>query len=166
MSKFVNHCIAVLMVGVLLGSMLACEPATLEPPPPVETEAETATPRPTSTPPEPTATPMPEASPTPTADIMSEPVPTVGPVEIPEDIRVPGFASLYEAVPVQKPGDFQGTDYSLPVDMSRVSNAEGLDLSPAQQALLSQHGFVVGPDEWLEFFQLYEACAIRIPPFL
>jgi hypothetical protein len=63
------------------------------------------------------------------------------------------FAS-YNPIPVSLPTTYQG--YSLPVDLGAVGNTGQFTFSEAQRALLAQNGFVVGPAEWLEFFQVYD----------
>ena len=85
------------------------------------------------------------------------PGPTLAPVEIPENVRSPGFARYYQAVPVSLPGSLPPVaNYGLPVDLASMTNPEPFALGPAQEAMLGQNGFVVRPAEWLEFFQLYE----------
>jgi hypothetical protein len=111
----------------------------------------TVTPLPPTEPPAPTDTsPPPEPAVTPAA--------TLAPVEVPEGVRSPGFARYYQAVPVNLPASPPpAADYGLPVDLAGMTNPEPFALSPSQEALLSQNGFVVRPaSQWLEFFQVYE----------
>ncbi|MGC9356776.1 MAG: DUF3160 domain-containing protein, partial [Anaerolineae bacterium] len=77
-------------------------------------------------------------------------------VEIPKDIRKGGFAHLYKTIPVQLPGSFYLTDYTLPVNLDAVANRDRFALSPDQTLLLRENGFVAKPADWLEYFQLYE----------
>jgi hypothetical protein len=71
------------------------------------------------------------------------------------------FAS-YNPIPVSLPAAYQG--YSLPVDLGAVGNADQFTFSEAQRALLAQNGFVVGPAEWLEFFQVYDEARYNETP--
>jgi hypothetical protein len=139
--------------------------ATLEPPPP-ETAVlvNTDTPVPTDTL-APTDTPLPTNTSIP---LEPSPTPTVRPVQIPKVIGSAGFARLYEAVPVNLPTNLPtGADYDLPVDLGSLINTGDFAFSPAQEALLRQNGFVVGPSDWLEFFQLYEQARYReLPVFV
>jgi hypothetical protein len=57
---------------------------------------------------------------------------------------------------VSLPSSFHG--YDLPLDLGAVQGVGDFDLSPAQQALLAQNGFVVAepvPGEYQEFYQVY-----------
>ena len=127
----------------LIAAMLACNLPTTPTPPPA------TAPPPTPTPP-PTEAPPPTVPPTP-------PPP-------PPDVRGPGFAA-YPDIPVTLPSTYEG--YGLPVDLAALGNYDRFTFSDAQSALLAQNGFVVGPAEWLEFFQVYENARYEeIPVFV
>ncbi len=122
---------------------------------------------PTEVPPTATAAPAPTATP-PQAEPTVMPEPTLAPVEIPEGIRTAGFARYYQDVPVGLPDSLPPElDYGLPVDLVGLTNVEQFAFSAAQEALLSRNGFVVGPADWLEFFQLYEGARYAdVPVFI
>ncbi len=134
---------------VLIIATLACKAAqtpapslTSAPPSATTRPGQTTTPRLTVPPAQPTA-------------IQATP---------PPNVRGPGFAT-YKKVPVNLPTKYQG--YSLPVDPAAVSNYGQFKLSPAQGKLLTQNGFVVGPGDWLEFFQVYEDARYKeLPVFV
>jgi hypothetical protein len=117
------------------------------------TAAPTTAPAATSTP-QPTSTPT--QAPTATQPSVSGPSPTP-----PAGVRGPGFAK-YAKVSVSLPAAYQG--YSLPVDLSAVSELDQLTLSGAQRTLLGQNGFTVAPGEWLEFYPLYEQVRYAFRP--
>jgi len=120
-------------IVVLVMAVLACNAPTTPTTPPTSTPAPATVPPPTETPVAPeTAVPLPP----------------------PPDVRGPGFAA-YPQIAVQLPQAYTG--YALPVDLAALSNYGQFTFSDAQGALLAQNGFVVGPAEWLEFFQLYES---------
>ncbi|MBD3174329.1 MAG: DUF3160 domain-containing protein [Armatimonadia bacterium] len=104
---------------------------------------------PRQTPPPPTITPH---APPPTEEAPG-PEPTAPEVEVPDDVRGPGFAA-YTQIAVTLPPVYD--DAPLPVDLATLANYERFAFSEAQQALLTQNGFVVTPAEWIEFYQLYE----------
>jgi hypothetical protein len=97
----------------------------------------------------PVSTPVPLASPT-----MSAPLPT-----LPEGVYAPEFAP-YQPVAVNLPVQFNGGDYTLPVDLGAVQYAGEVEISAGQRQVLSQNGFVVLPPEpgqYREFYQIYES---------
>jgi hypothetical protein len=129
-----------LAILVLIAAILACNtPATLTPLP------ATAIP----------STPIARA----TATLAAKPKtlataqPTTVPVTPPPNVRGEGFAT-YRQVAVALPKTYQGG--ALPVDLASVTNYSQFEISPAQEKLLTQNGFVVAPADWLEFFQVYE----------
>jgi len=79
--------------------------------------------------------------------------PTAVPFTLPSDAHGPGFAA-YPEIAVTLPEVYQG--YTLPIDPETLGNYDSFVLNDAQSALLAQNGFVVTPDDWLEFFQVYE----------
>ena len=90
------------------------------------------------------------AAPSPTA---SGPTPTP-----PANVYAPVFAS-FQPVAVNIPAKFNGGDYNLPVNVSKVQFADEIQLSDAQRRLLTNNGFVVKtpkPGEYREFYQIYE----------
>jgi hypothetical protein len=102
---------------------------------------------PTSTPP-PTVTPQ-----VPPTEAAPGPGPTTPSVEVPADVRGPGFAA-YNQIAVTLPPAYD--DAPLPVDPATLANYERFTFSEAQRASLSENGFVVAPAEWIEFYPLYE----------
>jgi hypothetical protein len=95
------------------------------------------------------STPVPLASPT-----ANVPVPTP-----PANVYAPEFAP-YKPIAVNLPVSFNGSDYTLPVDLGGVQYAGDVELSDPQRQLLSQNGFVVLPPEpgkYREFYQIYES---------
>jgi hypothetical protein len=75
----------------------------------------------------------------------------------PTGANPPAFGS-YKKVSIDLPKDFTG--YDLPIDLAVVQGIDSLDISPEQQALLSQNGFVVTAPisgQYREFYQIYEA---------
>jgi hypothetical protein len=124
---------------VLLLSMLACNLlSTLrgtEPPPENVTETSSA-----------------EVVATETEVVVALPSPTP-----PSKSRPPAFAS-YAKASVMLPEVFEG--YNLPLELSSIENLESFELSPEQEALLAQNGFVVEPPtpgDFREFYQIYES---------
>ncbi len=107
----------------------------------------------------PTATSLPTEMPTvePTVEPTS-PAPTVPAITEQEAVK---FAD-YLARSVTLPQEFKG-GYTLPIDLSTVSNINDFPLTAAQKAALSKNGFVVvkpgsGKNgyRYEEFYQLYE----------
>jgi hypothetical protein len=87
------------------------------------------------------------------APTRSGPIPTP-----PADVYPPAFAS-FQLVAVKLPAKFNGSDYTLPVDLGKVQFAGELKISDAQRQLLTKNGFVVTspkPGEYREFYQIYE----------
>lgn len=77
----------------------------------------------------------------------------------PEGVYMPPFAE-YAAISARLPETFLGGGYTLPLDLAQVEGMDGLELSEAQLALLSQNGFAVAspvPGQWQEFYQIYES---------
>ena len=72
------------------------------------------------------------------------------------------FAS-YQEQPVSIPEKFSG-GYSLPLDLTQVTNLGDFTLTDTQKAALSQNGFVVTPptNMYTEFYQT--PCASHRPP--
>ena len=111
----------------------------------------------------PPSTPVPQASPTAGVAVPALPPsasPTAsGPAPTPPpNIYAPEFAP-YKTVAVNIPARFNGSDYTLPVDLGGVQYASDVEISTAQRQLLSQNGFVVlppEPGEYREFYQIYE----------
>jgi hypothetical protein len=65
--------------------------------------------------------------------------------------------ATYNKPAVTLPASFTG--YSLPLDLSSVQRSSSITLTPAQEAMLAQNGFVVKPPvagEYREFYQIYE----------
>ncbi len=75
-----------------------------------------------------------------------------------------GFETFYIPTPVDMPESYQGHDFDLPFDTSQLINSADYDLSKAQLAALSQNGFVVVPNGWDEFYQVYENGRYREMP--
>ncbi|MDY0020442.1 MAG: DUF3160 domain-containing protein, partial [Anaerolineae bacterium] len=134
------------LIATLILTMIACEFLFPEPTvPPVVIE-----------PPEIVITATPDGGGEPDVDI-----------KVPEDIHNKGFARFYKAVPVALPERFYETSYTLPVALEATTNSDLFTFSPAQEALLRENGFVVGPGEWLEFFQPYESLRYQdVPVFI
>jgi hypothetical protein len=87
-----------------------------------------------------------------TEEVASLPSPTP-----PAAARQPSFAR-YQKASVTLPDVFEG--YDLPLDLSSIENLEFFELSSAQEALLTQNGFVVEPPtpgDFREFYQIYES---------
>jgi len=148
------------------GSATSVPPTkTLEPPQP--TVSPTGLP-PTETPAATPSAPPQPAQPTATLEPTASPIPTLGAVEVPEGIRSAGFARLYQGVAADIPASVAPqADYALPVDLATLTNNAQFTFTTAQAALLRQNGFVVGPAEWLEFFQLYEQARYQdLPIFI
>ncbi len=88
----------------------------------------------------------------------------------PEGIYPSAFAT-YNKMAVNLPSAFAGGGYPLPVDLSQVqgmeTGEEGAKLNAAQQALLSQNGFLVVPPvpgQYREFYQVYESTRYNATP--
>ena len=107
----------------------------------------------------------------------SLPLPSVGTTVPPSPTPQPGFSptpppgayapafASYTLQPVSLPSSFHG--YDLPLDLGAVQGVGDFDLSPAQQALLAQNGFVVAepvPGEYQEFYQVYEDFRYQLQP--
>jgi hypothetical protein len=83
---------------------------------------------------------------------------------IPGEVYPPAFAT-YHLEPVRLPDSFTG--YDLPVDLSTVPGLGDFELSEEQLALLAENGFVVdvpGPEEYREFYQIYEDYRYLLEP--
>ncbi|MBU0704029.1 MAG: DUF3160 domain-containing protein [Chloroflexi bacterium] len=101
---------------------------------------------------------------TPTSLPATVPSATPVPFTPPPDAHGPGFAA-YPEIAVTLPEAYQG--YALPVALETLGNYDQFAFSDAQSALLAQNGFVVTPDDWLEFFQLYDDARYQeIPVFV
>jgi hypothetical protein len=75
----------------------------------------------------------------------------------PVGARVPAFAS-YKKISVSLPDTFTG--YELPMDLAAVDNFDFFELSPEEESLLIENGFVVTapvPGDFREFYQIYES---------
>lgn len=84
----------------------------------------------------------------------------------PPNVYAPVF-SAYKSVPVNMPDKFNGSDYSLPIDLTNVQYADEIQISAAQRQLLAQNGFVVTlpkPGEYREFYQIYENTRYGLRP--
>ncbi|MBN1641200.1 MAG: DUF3160 domain-containing protein [Anaerolineae bacterium] len=149
---------------IAVGAAVSCRPSPTPPPTATALPAPTATVTlaPTATP-EPTATATPTSTPqvptsapaaTPTSIPAATPTsaPTATPVAV-ADARGPGFAD-YRAREVALPAAYKG--YALPLDLAAVDGVGALGFGEAQRAQLAEHGFVVTPAEWAEFYQLYD----------
>jgi hypothetical protein len=141
-------------IVVLIAALLACN---------------VPTPSPTSPPSGAATLPPSTAAPTGVTPTAAGPTPTPPPAG-PTSTPPPGvygnlvFAS-YNPIPVSLPTAYQG--YSLPVDLAGLGNADQFTFSDVQASLLAQNGFVVGPTEWLEFFQAYDDARYKeIPVFV
>jgi hypothetical protein len=76
----------------------------------------------------------------------------------PANVYAPAF-SAFQPVGVNLPAQFNGGDYALPVDLTKVQFAGEVPFSDAQRQMLAQNGFVVlppKPGEYREFYQIYE----------
>ncbi len=139
------------LIATLILTMIACE---------------FLFPEPTSVPIIVTATPETE-KPEPSEEPIQEPDTPPVDIKVPDDIHNKGFARFYKAVPVVLPEHFYETSYTLPVAIEATTNSDRFTFSPTQEALLRENGFVVGPGEWLEFFQPYEAIRYQdVPVFI
>src|SRR5512138_1259272 len=77
----------------------------------------------------------------------------------PANVYAPAFAA-FKPVAVNIPSNFNGGDYTLPVDLTGVQYADQIQLTGTQRQSLSQNGFVAlppKPGEFREFYQIYEA---------
>src|SRR5512139_1242141 len=104
----------------------------------------------------------------PSISIGGNATPTYGPP--PEGIYPSAFA-IYNKMAVSLPSTFAGGGYPLPLDLNQVqgmeTGGEGAKLNVAQQALLSQNGFVVVPPvpgQYPEFSQVYESTRYNATP--
>src|ERR1051325_4472630 len=76
----------------------------------------------------------------------------------PADVYAPAFAA-FKPVAVNIPSNFNGGDYTLPVDLTGIQIPDPVQFSESQRQALSQNGFVVlppKPGEYREFYQIYE----------
>jgi hypothetical protein len=71
----------------------------------------------------------------------------------------PASFSTFPSIPINIPAAFAGSDYTLPFDLSQISDLEKFQLSSGAQTMLSLNGFTVvptQPGEIREFYQIYE----------
>jgi hypothetical protein len=108
------------------------------------------------------------ATETPTEGVVGVPSEEIPPVDTeegpaqpsptpPAEAHVPAFAS-YKKISVSLPDTFTG--YELPMDLAAVDNVDFFELSPEEEALLIENGFVVTapvPGDFREFYQIYES---------
>lgn len=139
LDRLVRPLLIVAMVAMALGC------GALKP-----TPAPSPTTAPTVPPPTVTAEPTP-LKPTPTPEPTPEPTPVV-------ERPVVGYARYYRPVSLNIPKEYQGLDYTLPVNLQSTSNYAAMKrwLSAAQWQAVSAQGFVVKPAEWTQFYKLYE----------
>ncbi len=103
----------------------------------------------------------------PSPEASAPAVPTVAPVTgigfltSPALVEQTAFAS-YESVTASLPAEYSG--YTLPLELSAVSNLDAHGFGDAQMSYLEANGFVVAPTDYREFYTLYQSASGQQKP--
>ena len=115
-----------------------------------------------------TPTPAAPSTPPPATLPLATPAQSTPTVVLPPPQGIyPAPFATYQEASVSLPQAFQGGDYALPVDLSKVQGLDHVKLSDAQSAMLARNGFVVTPPvpgQYREFYQIYEGLRYSTVP--
>jgi hypothetical protein len=96
--------------------------------------------------------PSPEPSAAPVSTVV--PIAGVGFLTSPALVEQTAFAG-YESITASLPVEYSG--YTLPLELSAVSNLDAYGFSDTQMSYLEANGFVVAPTDYREFYTLYQS---------